>query len=411
MAYTETTTTSYGQRLAGSAKGMFGGVLIFIIGTCLLWWNEGRSVKTAKAIGDAASNVESVADVSKIDASLNGKLIHASAFADTKDTLMDEMFGVREVAIQLNRKVEYYQWVEVSETKEREKIGGGKETTTTYTYEKEWVSNPVKSSEFKDPQYQNANMVLAKVEDKKVIADNVTFGAYTLPESIKESISGSSPVEVRMTEEQQFAWDEQLHMAARNPNDDLTTRRRIDEASMVHTNANTVYLGSSPNNPQVGDVRVTFTKVDPADISIIAQVDGSTFKAYKAKNGKTFIRTEMGKVDADEMFEHAKSENNIWTWVLRVLGLLLVVGGLKGMFGLLPMLFKVLPFLGSVVGAGVGLVSWVLGFVWSLIVIAIAWLVYRPIIGIGLLVVAIAGIVFLKKQSAKKKAERPAQPA
>ena len=200
-------------------------------------------------------------------------------------------------------------------------------------------------------------------------------------------------------------------MAARNPNDDLTTRRRIDEASMVHTNANTVYLGTSPNNPQVGDVRVTFTKVDPADISIIAQVDGSTFKAYKAKNGKTFIRTEMGKVDADEMFEHAKSENNIWTWVLRVLGLLLVVGGLKGMFGLLPMLFKVLPFLGSVVGAGVGLVSWVLGFVWSLIVIAIAWLVYRPIIGISLLVVAIAGIVFLKRQSAKKKAERPAQPA
>ena len=411
MAYTETTRTSYGQRVAGSAKGMVGGLLIFIIGTCLLWWNEGRSVKTAKAIGDAASNVQDVADVSKIDASLNGKLIHASAFADTKDTLVDEMFGVRELAIQLNRKVEYYQWVEVTETKEREKIGGEKETVTTYTYEKKWTDAPVKSSEFKDPSYQNANMVLAEVEDKNTTADNVTFGAYTLPELIKESISGSSPAEVHMTEEQQFAWDEQLHMAARNPNDNLTTRRRLDEASMVHTNSNTVYLGTSPNNPQVGDVRVTFTKVDPADISIIAQVDGSTFKAYKAKNGKTFIRTEMGKVDADEMFEHAKSENNIWTWLLRALGLLLVVGGLKGMFGLLPMLFKVLPFLGSVVDAGVGLVSWILGLAWSLIIIAIAWLVYRPIIGIALLVVAIAGIVFLKKRGKKNEEEHPIQPA
>jgi len=75
MAYTETTSTSYGQRLAGSAKGMIGGLLMFIIGTCLLWWNEGRTVRTAKAIGDAASHVESVADVSRVDASLNGKLI------------------------------------------------------------------------------------------------------------------------------------------------------------------------------------------------------------------------------------------------------------------------------------------------------------------------------------------------
>ena len=143
MAYTETTSTSYGQRLAGSAKGMIGGLLMFIIGTCLLWWNEGRTVRTAKAIGDAASHVESVADVSKIDASLNGKLIHASAFADTKDTLTDDMFGVRELAIRLDRKVEYYQWVENAQTREREKIGGGKETTTTYTYEQKWVDKPV----------------------------------------------------------------------------------------------------------------------------------------------------------------------------------------------------------------------------------------------------------------------------
>ena len=159
MAYTETTSTSYGQRLAGSAKGMIGGLLMFIIGTCLLWGNEGRTVRTAKAIGDAASHVESVADVSRVDASLNGKLIHASAFADTKDTLTDDMFGVREQAIKLDRKVEYYQWVEHSQTKKRDKVGGGEETITTYTYEQKWVDKPVNSAEFKDPQYQSANKV------------------------------------------------------------------------------------------------------------------------------------------------------------------------------------------------------------------------------------------------------------
>ena len=399
MVYTETTSTSYGQRLAGSAKGMIGGLLVFIIGTGLLWWNEGRTVRTAKAIGDAASHVESVADVSRVDASLNGKLIHASAFADTKDTLTDDMFGVRELAIRLDRKVEYYQWVENAQTRAREKIGGGKETTTTYTYEKKWVDKPVNSAEFKDPQYQSANKVLSEVEERNETAQHVTFGAYTLPESLVGSISGSEPVEVRMTEEQRFTWNERLHMLMPKVN---------TETSLVHTSANTAYLGLSPNSPQVGDVRVTFTKVPPADISLIAQVDGSTFKAYRAKNGQSFSRVQMGTVGVDEMIEQARSENNMLTWVLRLVGVLLIVIGLKGMFGLLPMLFKVLPFLGSIVDAGVGLVSWILGLAWSLIIIAIAWLVFRPIIGISLLVLAIAGIVFLKRRGKKNEEKQPA---
>jgi hypothetical protein len=399
MAYTETTSTSYGQRLAGSAKGMIGGLLMFIIGTCLLWWNEGRTVRTAKAIGDAASHVESVADVSRVDASLNGKLIHASAFADTKDTLTDDMFGVRERAIRIDRKVEYYQWVENAQTKEREKIGGGKETTTTYTYEKKWVDKPVNSAEFKDPQYQSANKVLSEVEERNEMAQHVTFGAYTLPELFVASISGSEPVEVRMTEEQRFTWNERLHMLRPKVN---------TETSLVHTSANTVYLGLSPNSPQIGDVRVTFTKVPPADISLIAQVDGSTFKVYRAKNGQSFSRVQMGTVSVDEMIEQARSENNMLTWVLRLVGVLLIVIGLKGIFGLLPMLFKVLPFLGSIVDAGVGLVSWIFGLAWSLIIIAIAWLVFRPIIGISLLVLAIAGIVFLKRRGKKNEEKQPA---
>ena len=399
MAYTETTTTSYGQRLAGSAKGMIGGLLVFIIGTGLLWWNEGRTVRTARAIGDAASHVESVADVSKVDVSLNGKLIHASAFADTKDTLTDDLFGVREQAIKLDRKVEYYQWVEHSQRKKRDKVGGGEETITTYTYEQEWVKKPVNSSNFKESRYRNANRVLSQVEERNEMAQHVTFGAYTLPESFVTSISGSEPVEVRMTEEQRFTWDERLHMLRPKVN---------TETSLVHTSANTVYLGLSPNSPQVGDVRVTFTKVPPADISLIAQVDGSTFKAYKAKNGQSFSRLQMGTVSADEMIEQAQSENNMLTWVLRLVGVLLIVIGLKGMFGLLPMLFKVLPFLGSIVDAGVGLVSWILGLAWSLIIIAIAWLVFRPIIGISLLVLAIAGIVFLKRRGKKNEEKQPA---
>lgn len=50
MAYTETKTTRYGQRVSGSLKEIGIGILLFIVGTCLLFWNEGNYVKTRKAI-------------------------------------------------------------------------------------------------------------------------------------------------------------------------------------------------------------------------------------------------------------------------------------------------------------------------------------------------------------------------
>ena len=52
MAYTETQHTSYGGRLKNSLGGIGTGFLLFIGATVLLWWNEGRAVKTAKAINE-----------------------------------------------------------------------------------------------------------------------------------------------------------------------------------------------------------------------------------------------------------------------------------------------------------------------------------------------------------------------
>ena len=39
MAYQERTTTSYGQRLGKSGKGIGTGILLLIAGTVLLWFN------------------------------------------------------------------------------------------------------------------------------------------------------------------------------------------------------------------------------------------------------------------------------------------------------------------------------------------------------------------------------------
>lgn len=57
-----------------------------------------------------------------------------------------------------------------------------------------------------------------------------------------------------------------------------------------------------------------------------------------------------------------------------------------------------------------GLVCWVFGVVWSLLIIAIAWIFYRPVLGIIILAVA-GGLVFwLVKRSKEKKKAAPAKP-
>ena len=149
------------------------------------------------------------------------------------------------------------------------------------------------------------------------------------------------------------------------------------DLAYVHQAGNVLYFGRVPGSPEVGDVRVTFEKVVPAKVTVMAVVDGDTFKPFKAKNGKRFQTLVMGKKSGDEIIE-AKKEGNI----------LMVIGGLKGIFGFLETILKVVPFIAGIFGWGVGLVCTILGVVWSLIVIALAWLFYRPLLGITLLVIA-----------------------
>ena len=407
MAYQEVKTTSYGTRVGNSFKGIGGGILLFIAATVLLWWNEGRAVKTTKMLNEAQGAYVEMENPSKIDPALDGELVHATAVATTQDSLVDTRFGFGATAISLQRSVEYYQWVEHSESKSEDKLGGKEVTTTTYTYTKEWVSSPVQSSEFKDPEYQNKNMVLTTVDPQTQWAGNVTFGAYKLNESLSHSISSREPV--------QLAIDENI---LKDLNDGISRIQKKDSLNYVHQDANVLYIGRVPSSPEVGDVRITWEKVVPAKVTIISQVDGDTFKAYKAKNGKTFQTLVMGKKDASEIFESEHSSNKLLLWVLRILGVILVITGLKGIFGFLETLLKVVPFLANILGWGVSLVCTVVGLVWSLIVIALAWLTYRPVLGISLLVIAgllvwifaFKGKEQLKKLTAKASGQPDEQP-
>ena len=96
----------------------------------------------------------------------------------------------------------------------------------------------------------------------------------------------------------------------------------------------------------------------------------------------------MGTRDASEIYAGEHETNHMLMWIFRFLGVFLVIIGLNGIFAILETLLKVVPFVANIIGWGVGLVCTVVGIVWSLIIIGLAWLFYRPLIGIAILAVA-----------------------
>ena len=397
MAYTEVTRTGYGDRLKRALGGVVVGFVAFVGGTALLFWNEGNFVKTKKALEEAQGVVVPVEQVATIDPALEGKLIHASARAETQDILEDAEFGVKQTAIQLRRRVEYYQWVEESRTETRDRMGGGEERVTTYTYKKEWQSQPVNSGEFHDPEYQNRNTVWMTFDEQTLYAQNVSFGAYVLPQFFVKAIGRAENANVNPVPEQIQAWTKTMVAHPRFPRALMAT----NAPPPIHVSGNTVYFGRSPGAPVIGDVRVSFTWVLPHEVSIIGKVFGKTFVEFVAKNGKSVSRLDDGIRSAEEMFASAAKENATLTWILRLVGVLCVCFGLKSIFGILEALAKVIPILGDIVGAGVGLVCTLVGLAWSFLWISIAWLAYRPLIGIPLLVASVGCIVWLKKKARK----------
>lgn len=429
MAYQETTTTGYGTRLGNSFKGIVSGLVMIVLGTCLLWWNEGRAVKQSDANEGALEQTTEVADISTVNPEYNGKMIHASGEAKTEEVLSDGLFGISENAFRITRDVEYYQWVERTSEKTEEKLGGSQTTTTTYYYEKDWTNSPVQSDKFKEAGHNN--FVLARIESANLIAENATFGAYQLPQNFISSIGPREDYSVTLSKEKMDEFEEAVEKCMKQQGvqtanvatavadttvADSTTNTADSTAIATTTEAksgydyvtvdgNVVYLGQNPSNPNVGDVRITFSIVrQPQTVTVWADVKGNTFAIHTDKNGKTVGGLSNGVSTLQESFQQEEDTNSAMLWIFRVIGILLVFFGFKGVFGFLVTLLKVVPFLANIANVGVNLVCGLLAGIWSLVIIAIAWIFYRPILAIILLVCGAALAFFLIKRSNEKKA-------
>ncbi|MEO8207199.1 MAG: TMEM43 family protein [Chthoniobacterales bacterium] len=377
--FTETSSQSWGSRIMGSLAGIVIGLILVPLAVILLWWNEGHAVQTAKALKEGAATVVSV-QADKLDSANNKKLIHVTGKAVTEDVVRDPIFRISAPALRLNRVMQMYQWTEEKESKTTDKLGGGQETTATYTYAKKWSDSVIDSSKFKHPgDHENPEQMLATATT--IDADDVTLGAFTLSEQILSQMTGDEPLEVTEADLKKLPGK-------------LKSTAHLDTAGF--------YFGKDPDAPAIGDQKVSFKVLKPGVFSIIGAQTDSGIEPYLAKSGAEILLVETDAVSPEMMFRHAESANTVLTWILRIVGFFVMFFGFALILNLFSTLASVIPFLGDILGAGIAVASFLMAFALSLLVIALAWLAYRPLFGGILILIAIGGFLLAKRIGSRK---------
>jgi hypothetical protein len=384
----EVTSVSWFGRLKRSAGGIVFGLLLLVAMVIGLFWNEGRAVTTARSLEEGAGLVQSVS-ADSIDAALEGRLVHVAGPVSATTEPKDDLFGVVAAGIRLERGVEMYQWVERQKSETKTKLGGGEETVTTYSYDKEWSTRAIDSGRFKQPEgHVNPGM-------------NYSSESFQIPQAALGAFRLDAPVLDRIGGAERLSLDQAMIDAVKAS---YTGPRGL------HVTASGAYMGFDPSSPRIGDYRLSWEVVPLGPVSVVGRQTSDGFTAYQTVAGNRLLMVESGVVPAEQMFADAMTGNTTLTWALRIGGLVLLMLAFSMIMGPVGVLADVIPFLGSLVRLGTGAISFVLAVLVGGLTIALAWFWYRPLLAIGIVVAAVAIAVLVSRFGRKAPAE-PAAPA
>ncbi|TGN14707.1 TMEM43 family protein [Leptospira ilyithenensis] len=352
-----------------SLKGTVGGVALLIASFPILFQNEGCAVDIAKGLEEGAALVQSI-DANQNIGNYNGKLIHASGEAKAGAKISDSTFGIEVGALALSRDVEMYQW--------EEKVMEKEDKTKTYSYNAEWSASRVNSSNFEQKK-DHVNPAFP-YESDTIRPSSVSLGNLNFSQALIKSISPNSDLEYDSA---------------------TVTRLKAKLSANAQIHDGQIYIGKNPLSPEIGDVRVNHQVAPEGTVSIIGLLNGAIVNPYQTKRDTTILVFDYGTKDAATMFQEEQDANVFRTWAVRIAGFFAMFLGFRLLFGPIAAAGGWIPILGGILEMGVSIVAGILAFSFSFITIAIAWIFFRPLLGIGLLVLGGGAFAYLLYQKGK----------
>ncbi len=166
-----------------------------------------------------------------------------------------------------------------------------------------------------------------------------------------------------------------------------------------------LFVGTDPAQPRIGDLRISWHIAPAGTVSLVARQAGTDLDAYQTKAGDRLLMVRTGVVSAADMFKAAESGNRVLTWIIRAVAAICIFIGFCLVFRPLAVVADVVPLVGDMLGAGIGVVALVLTATVAPVVIALAWLWYRPLVSIAVLAAG-GAIAFAVRYLASRKTVR-----
>lgn len=351
------------SRLGGSLGTALLGIVFFFGSFVVLYLNEGTVNEATLAKDAAAISAE------KPDAGQVGKFVAASGLLVSQGQLGDAYLGAGNYLI-LVRKAEMFAWEEHKESTTEIQTGGSEKTITTYSYERAWTSSPDDSSSFHRSEGHRNPPMWVKSETYRV--EQASVGALAL-QMDKVSLPGTRPLAL------------------------ANLKTQGGQISGDH-----LYLAPSrPEEPRVGDVRVSYAALTPGgNYTVLGKLESVSSIGPAKLDDREMYRVFKGS--KEDALKTLQTEYTLWIWGFRLLGFLLCWGGLRMMMSPLNTLLDIFPFLGNMGRGLTGFVTFPIALVLSGLTIVVAWITHSLIAMIAIGLVAL--VVGIKLLGAKKPA-------
>ena len=228
---------------------LFAPVLI-VISVSLLGWNEGRAVRTERALNEGQRSVVALED------SVDGALVHTTGAVTVTDPLTDSVLGIERNGLRLVRNVEMYQW--------RRRSTG---QDNSYEYRPEWSGTLLNSQGYPAGYENPARMPL---QPDSMVAAEASLSGLTLSTDLLQRLSGLEPVELNDAE-----------LAT------VSSRLELEHVEQADGALYLPYGFGSAAAPQIGDVRLTLRYAPTGTYSAVARRSGDQLEPVRGADGVT----------------------------------------------------------------------------------------------------------------------------
>jgi len=333
-------------------------------------WNEARAVATNRALEDAIQTITPILDADgPIDKAFIGKLVYVTGVLSVQEPLTEVDYGVSVMSVKLKRRVQMYQWIE-EETHDTFDADGNL-MGGSYFYYTEWKDKLIDSNLFHNTM-SHWNPREFTLKSQVQINERASVGNYQLDSNLKD----------KFTDYIEVASDER------------------PERKDIKLHAGLYYHSLDVWNPEIGDIRVqiSYAGQQGETITVVAQLnDNGLLGPYnKSPLGMTILLLRPGYLSIGDMFSLEIGENRIQTWLYRGASWGIMYLACVCLSNVTRALVPRFRFCRRLLPVGQGSIKMHLSMTASLVITSMAWMWYRPILVVALLIVSLIFIAFTR---------------